>query len=245
MKLCILSNSHATSLKDGLESDPELASVLDCTFFAAPKSRLKGLEFDEYRQALVSSDDRTRQYFEMTSGGLDYIPVDAFDAFFIYGLFFTLPRLKRFATQTEKKIALDTMFKGSIAHQIARKLATASSTSIIMSPEPWRTARLGKTFHKRVLRLVESWSLAQPDTIYAAIEARGLPDGVSYLWQDAATLTRRLGTRPEFGVGSRRLTIDDKLNEHLKKDRRHMNGQFGAMVLRHVAERLGALPPRG
>ena len=92
LKIGILSNSHAASLKVGWESIKENYPNIELTFFAAANKGMAKVK-PESGNRFTSADILITRMLSITSGGLGSIEVDDYDAFLVYGLFLILPRL--------------------------------------------------------------------------------------------------------------------------------------------------------
>lgn len=244
-RICVVSNSHAASLKDGLEHSGREFDDWDVVFFAAPGRKIGAVRADEERRALIPAGLNVDQFVKKTSGGLDHIPVDDFDAFFFYGLFFTLPWLDVRLSAAVKNAAIDGALASSFAHTWMECACQLTTKPMFIAAEPLLAdihvpARLGK---RRAVS--DAASHVAFDEICRSMEDRGLPGNVTYLWQDPATISSGFRTKVEFSVGSRRLSQEDT-HHHPETDIRHMNGAYGAIVLRQLTKALtDATAPAG
>jgi len=80
MKICVISNSHAASLKDGWMTIRNDFPQLEVTFFAAPNRAMSELKADISARTLYAENTQLKHTLKFTSGGLDTIEIDKYDA---------------------------------------------------------------------------------------------------------------------------------------------------------------------
>lgn len=233
MKVCILSNSHGASLKSGLDQSRDALHGVDFTLFAIPNKGFSKLTLNRETKSLETDVTRLKDLIKMTSGGYESVPLSEFDVIWIYGQFFTVPRLDRRMSSAVKNAAIDAIMSGSLAHKLARRIRTVVDTPILISPEPLRSDAGNLTCSKYDMPL-EPMAYGE---IASLIAKRKKPKNISYLWQPSETIHETLATKPQFSVGSEKMSIL-RSGSHSKSDTRHMNGDFGAIVLSDMSKHL-------
>lgn len=233
MRICVLSNSHGASIKWALD-EADLSEATTVTIFGAPKRGLEGLKPDDDGQVVRPRNESLGDHFATTSGGTREIVLSDYDAFVVHGLFVTIPRLDRRHSGAVRAAAMSAMLDQALGLDIARSLSGWTDKPVALSPDPL-FADLDLGPHGR-------W--APPPTepvpypeICEALLATADLGSVRFVPQPAETIGDRLDTRPEFSTGSRRILNDE---EHKDADGRHMNGRYGALVLRDVLQALAA-----
>lgn len=243
MKVCIISNSHAASLKDALEQNGDEFPTHSFTFFAAPAGRLGTARADEERRVLIPEGKGIEEFLIKISGGLSEIAVDAFDAFFIYGLSFTLPWLDTRLSSAVKAAAINGTLVKSLAHNWMDAVCRLTSKPVFVGPVPLYADIDSPFFVRKVGAVSRAASPVPFETVCRMIEAHERPGNVTYLWQDPATISSGFRTRVEYSTGSRRFKEDETII-HADVEIRHMNADYGLIVLRRLAGALNSLPAR-
>jgi hypothetical protein len=242
MKICILSNSHGAALKTALNAMPSGALEAEVSVFAAPGRHLSKLLPNSGGQHLVVDPryplaDNVRNFFKATSGKSDTIEIGAYDGFILHGLYLIPPRLDRRHSGALAQAAVRDMLALSSAPGLARALVAATSAPVLISPEPLLADQEGLDIPAR-----PSNAPSDPlpyDTIMDMVEAQfGVP-GVHWLRQPPHTMGERLSTLRHYSTESTRLAKEDIA--HKDGDVRHMNADYGRLVLEAAAARFSDL----
>ena len=86
VRVCVLGNSHLAALRRGWDQIAERFPAHKLTFFGAPRNIMGDLVLDGRR--LVPRTEKLLQKIRQSSGGLDAVELDHYDAFVLYGLQF-------------------------------------------------------------------------------------------------------------------------------------------------------------
>lgn len=228
MKICVISNSHVASVKMAWDAwDP--ATDVDMTFFAAPRRGMARLRpnVEQRRLDFPKQADLARMV-RKTCGGLETIALDLYDVVWLHGLDFRVPRLDHRMSSAVQAKALDGALNGSSAHVILEKLRTVADTPVVISPEPL-LADVGLEFRNQVHHVPET--VVPYAVLCERIEARGLPEGARYLWQAPDTMGPQMNTLRAFSEGSERTEGNARGDIHKDMDVRHMNQEYGRVLI--------------
>jgi len=127
MNICVISNSHAASLKNGWETIGERFPNIDITFFAAPNRGMSGVKFDVESRAYKTRNHSVRKVLAMTSGGYGRIDIDSYNAFLVYGLFLDIPKLDLRLSEAVKSVTLDDCVARSLNFRFVKDYREVSS----------------------------------------------------------------------------------------------------------------------
>ncbi len=231
MKICVIGNSHAGSLR---KAWPKLGAAepdLHLTFFAHRAGGMKNLVVRN--GALTTNDKSLSDAMKFTSGGHDVIRPDDFDLFIIYGMH-AKPYFREtpatFSRQVQNAIIHDTV-KGTLAHSVFRKLRRITGKRIYLGHNP----------------LIASASVLNRDTPDCYIDGmRMLNEGFYHkhnsviIPQPADTIVNGRNTDAKYAIGSERLDIGsgNDSEKHPEGDLRHMNAEFGRLWLEAFLTRM-------
>lgn len=237
MKICILSNSHGAAIKAAVDAMSNEALGAEVVIFAAPKHGMGRLVPDASGQVLACDNEGVSNMLRMTSGGLDRIEIGAYDGFILHGLYLIPPRLDRRHSGALAQAAVRDMLALSTAPGLARALVAATKAPVLISPEPLLADQEGLDIPAR-----PSNAPSDPlpyDTIMDMVEAEfGVP-GVHWLRQPGHTMGERLSTLRQYSTESTRLAEENIA--HKDGDVRHMNADYGRLVLEAAAARFSDL----
>ncbi|HWA89681.1 MAG TPA: hypothetical protein VG889_06565 [Rhizomicrobium sp.] len=236
-RICIIGDSHAAALKAGWDAIRESEPGRALTFFAAGLPLLAFLEVRD--GALVAANERLRYYFQNIAGS-DVIDPEDHDAYIVcgqglglYGVQYVYNRCRMAGqaprehtvelSREEYEAAVDAHLATSRAILTLEKLraVTQAPTLLVAMPIPVRETKpelwemLERNGDKETMLAIFRGSCAR-------LAAR---HGARFLPQPAETLLGDGTTRPELSRAAARLHI-------AKDDLYHMNGDYGAMVLK-------------
>ena len=229
MRLCILGNSHAASLKQGWDLLRSRYPTLAVVFFAARGDGLSGLTLAN--DCLVPNTELLAQAIRHTSGGLGEVPLGEYDAFVCYGLGYhvqPLPSPVSYSRALLEALSRD-VFMDSLSGKLSSLIRALSAAPIFIGHNPLHAV------------LVEPTVAAARGEYSAAVAMtnRALaPDGISVIAQPTETFAQPWVTDPGFARGSTRLDVGDFFSgkPHLDSDMQHMNSDFGARWLTALFE---------
>lgn len=248
-RLCLIGDSHLAALKSGWA--PDAFPTIEPTFFAAPAKYMGDLAVAD--GALEASDDDLKRRLRLTSGDLTRIAGD-YDRYLVHGLELSLALVLDLCRQVpgmrnskswQARVAapsfmdtVDNVIRGSLAIRTAAKLRQVTAAPITLSPTPVSSAR----YPNLRLRLSENGN-AQivADMFSDACRRAALEVKAGFLPQPTDTLdTDGLATKPIYSREPARFLIPNAA-----EDLTHMNGEYGATVLRALlADAAGAKPER-
>jgi hypothetical protein len=222
MKICVLGNSHAASLKNGWDDISCNFPNIQITFFASRANGLQGLIIDDNR--LVPNTKELSKNIAFTSGGSDHVDLGAYDIFLIYALGLLLPTIDRRCSRSVAEQSCMDRFSRNLNSTLCKRIRTASKKPIFLGhtpqmakplPSPPRANQLN---YYEVLRLMNRCLSIEDATIVA---------------QPEETLVNDWYTVHEFAIGSTRLDIGDNLSGqvHPDSDVWHMNNIYGRLWL--------------
>lgn len=220
--ICVLSNSHAASLKAAWdEKVSEMFPDVSMTFFAARNRRMDGLQVEG--NALVASEPELTRFLEHTSGGRSRIVPADFNIMFVYGLDFRLqPVGTSFSAAVRRQCVVDA-WRETLSSRIVQRVRQAcGSVPVYVGHDPQPTPPLkpdaGRLDYASLCAGLEK----EPDLF-----------GGVFVRQPQETLHGGWWTGLEFSRGSERLDIGKGRELHPESDRFHMNSAFGEVYLQH------------
>lgn len=244
MRICVLSNSHAASLKLGYEAlPPGERHALEPTFFASRSWRLLALEPAGGR--LICGDPAVRRDLAFTSGGLTEVDPAAYDAFLLHAMAFRYeyePFGARFYSQAFVTAWVGGMWEASLCRILLGRLQAITGKPIFLSPQPFRSAG-----DQALVEGVGASPTARPPMAELVAATGILGARASFLPQPPGTVSGDLFTAPRFSRGSTRLDVGDAMSgrPHPADDHAHMNGEYGREVWRALQERVATTRASG
>ena len=237
MRICVLSNSHAASLR-GPAAEVEKDTGCVFTFFAAPNRSMRQVVVDKDRGRLTAKTGSVQEFLSLTSNGLNYVDVAEYDAFLLHGLFVTPPRFDTRHSEAFREAATKDMLAASESQRLTRILREVSDAPILISPEPF-PADFEDNEQDKVLSTAYAPKAPQSsEAIYQSMSDNFLGANVHWLRQEPSTIGTRLNTKRSFSTGSRRLKQGDQEAAHKERDVRHMNEKYGKIVLRMACRKV-------
>ncbi|MEP5152251.1 hypothetical protein, partial [Planktotalea sp.] len=208
------------------------------SIFAVARHGIRDLKLSADRSALEPRSQQIREKLSFVSGGLESIVLSSYDAFLLHGLFLIPPRIDRRHSSALRQISVKEMLTECDAQKLARLIASGSKAPILISPEPL-LADIGNDIVRK-----NSNAPTQPvqyEEVCATIEDEFGQPGVHWLWQDPSTIGDQFNTIREYSVGSVALKGLKNAKQHASIDVRHMNDDYGRIVLENVVEKLRTL----
>ncbi len=227
------------------------------TFFAAPALMLQNL--DRQGSALVPPKKELEDMMVYTSGGKNRVELDQYDAFILVALGFKIAVTELCAS--EYGVAeylqwgpvahllshacfaamLNASLEQSASMDLADKIRAVSDRPIVLCPRPFPSEialnapplRDDPRFRDRAF--LES-VVTQARSAGATVSAR---HGAEVVWQDSSTVSIPGFTKAEFGVGA--ISLKTAKENDRREDGRHMNANYGLLMLTAVLRRLDDL----
>jgi hypothetical protein len=236
LKVCIIGNSHLAALRlavrEGLYTHPDVEFV----FWGLSGKHFQTITYDNGR----FSTPLVSKVLEVSDGRYGIVPAQAFDAFVFHGV--PLWPLGLRASLLRGRPEITTSTRGGVRQQIAdwlpklpayalaRALRADYSGPILISTVPFLTKRA----RMPQPRVVDSDNVA---LIHSCLGERLSKDSMVYVPQPPNTTVNLLYTRRRFNIDGPWLY---DLNATHRPDTRHMNGTYGAEVLRTFSARIRA-----
>jgi len=232
VRVCVISNSHAASVKDGWDLLSSSMPNVDLTFFAAPNRGMASLKADYEAKKLYADKPGIPEFLSLTSNGLDVIDIEKYDAFFVYGLFLSVPRLDRRFSSAVKMATISDSVNKSINIRVVKKLVKMTDAPIYYSPNPLLSdVILNKELDSDVNYHDYCDICDWIDEYYAF-------DNTIQVKQIEQTMGQNLTTQNKFSTGAVRLSKVPKAQP--SRDFRHMNAGYGELVLKMLVAEMAA-----
>ena len=262
--ICCIGTSHIGALKGGWEQMAPQWTGLKMTFFGAPN--LQGVESLGFLalegRHLVPTDADVEKYFSLTSGGLNRIDLDAYDAFIVmsgvgptrpfdlYTVFRTDEQVHTEAHTLLSPSCLVEAIAGNFRDTNGYRLATALAQlgrPIFLAPEPRPSEALLAGGDSEVaiwdfyIKLFTQMftngdHLTQANYYRSALEAVR-QSGVAVIDAPAELIVNGMFTPHRFSRGAFWLQ-NERYEPSPQDDFFHMNHDWGAGVLRAILARL-------
>ncbi len=254
--ICVLGNSHTAALKRAWEKyAPAVAEGVSLTFFAAANAQLESLAFRD--GMLVPLNSEIEAKLRLTSGGKNRIEIARYDAFILVSLGFGINVTKlcgdlgiaehlkwgtaeHLLSRACFTAVIEAFLERCMAVQMTDRIRAISDGPVLVCPTPFLPESAA-----RVLEMSEDPRFGNPgflaSTVALCREAAATlmaRHRAEVVWQDDSTLARPGLTKPEFSINAARLNTE---NESPGEDERHMNENYGHLVLMRAFERLDAL----
>lgn len=245
-RVCIIGNSHVAAWRVGMDLAPEWESACHTEFFAGQSDLMRHVELRD--GVLVPTSELTRRRMKIVSGEKTEIPLSEYTHFIVIGLGlntvdpvetlrdFRLPPFQQPEAEAGPLISrpafaalVESLARHSTAAYIAGLVRKASDAPVVMVPQPYPSETVLNVPHWK--RLGDSGALAHVVALFRASAAKVAKDlRCELLLQPASTVVKGHFTDKRYSTGSTRLGADDV--EHPETEPFHMNGAFGAEMLR-------------
>lgn len=232
MKICVFSNSHGASLIDAIRENNEIWPSVEFKVYALPSQGLNQFNIDLEQRAFIGAKDHIVERIMLSSGGDTMACVDEFDAFFIYGLQFSLPCLDTRLSNAVKHAAISDSFTSSNAALKLQELRLVTNKAVFVTASPLET-RFDNQYETNN-HLTEK-PMSYEDLCATARDALA-EEPMTLLMQPPETVEAGWMTKPEFASGSRRMRASAE--PHPETDTKHMNSVFGKIILQSVVTAL-------
>jgi len=225
MKICVIGNSHAGSLKRGWDVIKESFPLVHLTFFAQRRQGLADLGI--INDSLHPLNDQLKEALIFTSSGKEFIDPCEYDLFLLYGLN-TKPYfpLDHFYSEGALRQAILDFTDGSLSGYILGLLREITYKPIFIGHNPLPAAT------KIVNRDSSRYELGMK----IMNEYSNVDINTKFLAQPIDTVVNGFKTDPFYSIASKRLAVGDDLDDedHPLTDRSHMNDAFGALWLKNL-----------
>lgn len=252
--LCVVGNSHVAAFKLAWDQRrPRLRDDVEATFFSAPNRLMKFMKREG--RSLVADDGELAEKLRYTSGGLDRIDFDRYDAFLVVGAGFGIdvPRLIqecgvtvpwRFEDDSRPlcshrllETLIDAYLDDSMAVRLIGHIQRFSDAPILMAGAPFVSERVAEDEAQPWLKdgvFVEAFV----DCARRAAEAVAARHKTEIVWQRPETVVRPGFMDVTFNNAPVRFQMRSKGPSF---DVKHGNLDYGAMMLADTLTRLDRL----
>ncbi len=243
-RLCIIGDSHAVALKAGWETMKDERPDWTLDFFAAQRALAQFLEVEDDR--LVAMHERLRESYARSAGGKTAIEA-GYDGYVVCGLGLSLHSVKAVynrgrapghAPRDDVPQVTREAFLAAVAEEQRMSLAvrtldllrriSQAPAMLIANPLPSETA--SALLWVNVKRNGDAQDLAE--AFFEACALVAAARNAVFLQPPAETLADATSTRDEFSREAARMIPNQPDDHH------HMNGRYGAILLRAVFARL-------
>jgi hypothetical protein len=225
MRLCILGNSHAGCLHTGwLRCKSEFESI-KIDFFASRGGNMSNMELSD--GSLIPGNQKLLENILFTSGGLNRVDIMAYDAFLVYGLGLSLPRLSVGHSIAVRQSVYRDIYQSTLACQLAKKIRHVSSVPVFVGHAPQHAMADDSEPFEGALSYRE---------IFDEFCVGNKAEEVVFVEQPSETLAFDWFTQKTYSTGSKRLNVGDamSLKDHPEVDTVHMNDSFGELFLKNL-----------
>jgi hypothetical protein len=241
MRLCIIGNSHIASLQSGWRSIASEFGGVQPVFFGAPMRMMVDMKLKRGRLAAPRGTDLARQ-LGVTSGGLREID-GSYDVYVLYGAALSTKPLEAFcegyrsidyavdgrrllSRQCHREAVCALLDKGFL-ESLLHMLAGVTRAPVVLVASPMRSERDTSVFAD-VIANGDDHALAASFAAGGYEVARR--HGAHFVPQPSETLGRSpLTSARRFSIGSEKLRGPTREDDYI-----HMNGEYGALLLRAV-----------
>lgn len=235
MKICVLSNSHAASLKQGWDRLAAQYPGVQLTFFASRALGMRGLQLRG--RSLVPSEPALAKDLAFTSGGRETVELAGYDVFLGYGLDLKMPVLGRRLSAAVKFHACQDALNRSLNLQLCRMVREGTRAPVFIAPNPQQALR-----HENEGK---PWPYCGYEEVLRPMAANVDALGLKLAPQPLHTLANGWNTKLMYSTGSTRLDVGDPYSNqaHPSDDFDHMNGELGRLYLLEFFDTL-AIPKK-
>jgi hypothetical protein len=232
-RICVIGDSSAAALKAGWDQTGGRFPDVALTFFAAPGKMIDGLVVEDGK--LAASSDVLREQMIKRSGGLDRIDPAAFDAYVLSGMQLDAVYVGRLRADFPGRPVTDDVVIDAAVVRLAdtihgrtvRRIRQCTQSPLAMLTKPCRVIDPQKAFWEQLHRRDVGRKMMELFGFAAERFARQMR--CAFIAQPPETIGESgIDTRPEFARNSARFF------ENADDDLSHMNGDYGAIVLRRA-----------
>lgn len=226
MRICILGNSHAASLKTAWDDLAPSHPDKELVFFAARSRGLGDLSLQG--QTLRPTNESLAQAIAYTSGGRSAIDLQAYDVLVTYGLALEMPALDRRYSGAVLRQACSDLFSNSLNGVLAKTIRAATNKPLYVGHNPQLAASPTDAGRRE--------GLLGYGSVWQLLAAGAGLKGARVVPQPDDTLVDGWFTDKKYSVGSKRLDLGDQHSgkPHPPSDRAHMNKAFGKLWLEQL-----------
>jgi len=227
MKICVLGNSQAATLRDGWELIREDYKDISLTFFARFGNSMNGLFIQDGK--LSPDKEKLADAMRRTSGGLDVVDPGAYDAFLLFGMDasanFVFPN-RYYSAQVQRK-AIEDMTTGTMASNLLAKVLDITNKQVYVG-------------HNALIAAREVKFDGQTESYEAGIDVLNQKFysgcGATLVPQPLDTIVNGSQTHSKYSRKAKRLFGNGDDIYYNETDRAHMNDEWGKLWLGNFFE---------
>jgi hypothetical protein len=241
-RICVIGDSHAAALRAGWGHLRTEFPDIDLTFFAAMIQHMEAFRLGE--EELIATTDDLRKRMKLTSDGKTLVHND-YDAYLICGLGLKHALVMRVHADLRGKTgitenyfdvtlpaAVEDAVRGTLAMRILNMLQQITGAPILLIPQPAKADDDGVSpdIQSGTLENLRRGLAIFDAACTTLIEKRG----ASYLPQPRETFAKNgVTTKAAYATAPARLEVTKA-----GVDRSHMNGAYGAILLRAALRKI-------
>lgn len=235
--IAVLGNSHVGSLKLAWDQISDTYPDYELTYFASRQLGLSGLTVSG--SCLTPTSDTLKREIAFTSGGLEKICPEDFDAIVLYALgaspYWRDPAA--FFSERAERTALEDLNSSKLSFALLQKIRMISKKPCFIGHIPLRARRISDDSNDRSAEYALGIATLN-EILYTPMQAR-------MIRQPSETIIKVQATDLRFSKGSLSLNLGDKFSNiaHGDDDKGHMNTEFGGLWLGALFSQLDAFPP--
>jgi hypothetical protein len=232
-RICIIGDSSAAALKVGWDKIGSRFPDVTLTFFAAPGKMIDGLVVEDGK--LAAGTGILRTHMVKRSGGFDRVDPAGFDAYVLTGM--QLGAVHVAAVRADfprQEVTEDVVIDAACARiaetihgRTVRKVRECAQTPLVMLPIPFRAIDPQKAYWEQLKVGKSGWKMVE--LFKSACERFAQQMDCRFIAQPLKTVGETgIDTKAGFARNSARFF------ENADDDLSHMNGDYGAIVLRRA-----------
>lgn len=233
MKIAIIGNSHVAAIKNAwLEIPKNISSEFEFTFFAPSNGTMAAANLDISGNTLVPSNKELEDRLIFTSGGLETINCDTYDAFLICGLSLGVSHAVESTysiySSSVQMASLKDFWEGTELYDLLTKLRDCTGKPIFVLHNPL----IGANKDNENTDAIYNRFIADSNEVFFKLfDSKLLP-------QAPETIVNGFNTKIEFTQNARMFLQNQSGSGKLfpRKNKVHMNADFGSLVLRKFLE---------
>jgi len=233
IRIGVIGDSHVASLKQGWSLIQPHYPDIELIFFAVPRQGMEGLVVENGR--LRGDRPGLVRSLAFTSGTDGDVMPSQYDHIVLVGMGFEPPMIEHRHSLAVRRELLRELYLESLSHLIVTRLRTIHDQPIHIIPVPVSALTPESSAQEPPLSLIPlDWMRCELESLFADLDLR-------FVLQAETTLgAGAWGTKHDFAVGASRLDNRDiKIGKQFPDfEKRHMNAEFGALMLRRLFERM-------
>lgn len=253
-RICVIGNSHSGAVKLASEAVMPDFPGTKIDFFAMQGGVFTNLQRDGDDFVPAFPNERYRKIFQAVND-CDLFSIAGYDHIWAVGYRFGIGKLQQllfkndvleWPERSDKPLISEDLFKNAVTGEVAEettkiKALFGQDPRLVVTPGPQPSQKVmqrGPNFDRRLTHVDAIGRAELFQNLHSAAIRKQLTDGgYQVMLQPAATLETPLTTQQKYGLDARTFNNADKP----VGDDRHMNAEYGAILLRHYLENFAGL----